>query len=35
MYQMEDAEPTPIADMRKVEQIAHEEGVEHVYLGNI
>ena len=35
MYQMENAEPTPIADMRKAEQIAHEEGVEHVYLGNI
>ena len=35
MYQMENAEPTPIADMRKAEQIAHEEGITHVYLGNI
>ena len=35
MYQMENAEPTPIADMRKAEQIAKEEGIEHVYLGNI
>lgn len=35
MYQMEAATPTPIADLRKAKQIAREEGVAHVYLGNI
>lgn len=35
MYQMEGATPTPIADLRKAKQIAQEEGVAHVYLGNI
>ena len=35
MYQMEAATPTPIADLRKAKQIAQEEGVAHVYLGNI
>lgn len=35
MYQMEVATPTPIADLQKAKQIAQEEGVAHVYLGNI
>lgn len=35
MYQMEAVTPTPIADLRKAKQIAQEEGVAHVYLGNI
>lgn len=35
MYKMRDSVPTPIKDMRKAEAIAHEEGIIHVYLGNI
>ena len=35
MYKMPDAEPTPLRDMRKAEKIAYEEGVKHVYLGNV
>lgn len=35
MYRMQDAEMTPLAVMRRAEAIAHEEGVEKVYLGNV
>lgn len=35
MYKMLDAEPTPLEDMRAAKRIAQEEGIRHVYLGNI
>lgn len=35
MYKMNSSSPTPIADMRKAEHIAYEEGIRKVYLGNI
>lgn len=35
MYKMRDSEPTPLAEMRRAEQIAVSEGVKHVYLGNV
>lgn len=34
-YQMREAQPTPIIDMRKAEAIACDEGMDHVYLGNV
>ena len=34
-YKMQDIPPTPIHTLKKAEQIALEEGIEHVYLGNI
>lgn len=35
MYHMSDAAPTPIEEMRKAEEIAKEEGIKYVYLGNV
>lgn len=35
MYKMKHATVTPLADMKRAEAIAHEEGIEHVYLGNV
>ena len=35
MYKMQDASPTPLSDLHKAESIAHEEGISHVYLGNV
>lgn len=34
-YKMRDAVPTPVADMRKAEDIARAEGLRQVYLGNV
>lgn len=34
-YKMRNSEPTPLLQMRQAQSIAHEEGVEHVYLGNV
>lgn len=34
-YRMPDALPTPIEDMKRAKNIANEEGIDHVYLGNI
>ena len=34
-YRMRDIPPTPIETLRKARQIAHEEGVRNVYLGNV
>jgi pyruvate formate lyase activating enzyme len=35
MYKMLSAPPTPLADMRRAEAIAHAEGIIHVFLGNV
>ena len=34
-YKMQDLPPTPIQTLRAAKQIAAEEGVQHVYLGNV
>ena len=34
-YRMRDIPPTPIKTLRQARQIAHEEGVRNVYLGNV
>ena len=34
-YKMEDVLPTPIATLEAARQIAQEEGIRHVYLGNV
>ena len=34
-YRMRDIPPTPIETLRQARQIAHEEGVRNVYLGNV
>ena len=34
-YQMQDVPPTPIATLKAAKQIAEEEGIKHVYLGNV
>ena len=34
-YKMQDIPPTPISTLRMAEKIAHEEGIQHVYLGNV
>ena len=34
-YRMRDIPPTPIETLRQTRQIAHEEGVRNVYLGNV
>lgn len=35
MYKMQKASATPLADMRRAEAIAHNEGMAHVFLGNV
>ena len=35
MYKMQTASATPLAAMRRAEAIAHDEGIAHVYLGNV
>ncbi len=34
-YKMQDVPPTPIATLKAAKHIAEEEGVKHVYLGNV
>ena len=34
-YKMEDVPPTPIQTLKKAKAIALEEGIKHVYLGNV
>ncbi len=34
-YKMKDRSPTPIKTVKKAEEIAREEGINHVYIGNI
>ena len=34
-YKMQDVPPTPIATLKAAKQIAEEEGIKHVYLGNV
>ena len=34
-YQMEDTPPTPLHTLRAAKQIAEEEGIQYVYLGNV
>lgn len=34
-YKMQDISPTPVPTLRMAEQIAREEGIQHVYLGNV
>ena len=34
-YKMKDIPPTPVSTLQRAEQIAHEEGICHVYLGNV
>jgi pyruvate formate lyase activating enzyme len=34
-YKMEDVPPTPIHTLKEAKEIAQEEGVKHVYLGNV
>ena len=34
-YKMKDIPPTPVSTLRMAEQIAHQEGICHVYLGNV
>ena len=34
-YQMQDVPPTPIATLKAAKRIAEEEGIKHVYLGNV
>lgn len=34
-YKMEDLPPTPLSTMQAAQRIAHEEGLRHVYLGNV
>ena len=34
-YRMEDVPPTPIHTLNKAKEIAQEEGIQHVYLGNV
>ena len=34
-YKMQDIPPTPISTLRMAEKIAREEGIQHVYLGNV
>lgn len=35
MYKMQSAVPTSLADMRRAEAIARQEGIAHVFLGNV
>lgn len=35
MYRKQDVPATPLADMRRAEAIAHDEGIAHVFLGNV
>ena len=34
-YKMEDVPPTPIATLETAKRIAQEEGIKHIYLGNV
>ena len=34
-YKMQDLQPTPVQTLRAARQIAEEEGIKHVYLGNV
>ena len=34
-YKMQDVPPTPVHTLRMAEQIAQQEGIRHVYLGNV
>ena len=34
-YRMEDVPPTPIHTLNKAKEIAQEEGIQHIYLGNV
>lgn len=34
-YKMQDIPPTPVSTLRMAEKIAREEGIQHVYLGNV
>lgn len=34
-FKMRDIPPTPLSTLKKAQQIAQEEGVQHVYLGNV
>ena len=34
-YRMGDLSPTPVTTLRKAREIAKEEGIQHVYLGNV
>lgn len=34
-YKMRDIPPTPVSTLRMAEKIAREEGIQHVYLGNV
>ena len=34
-YKMQDTPPTPIATLKAAKQVAEEEGMRHVYLGNV
>ena len=34
-YKMQDAAPTPVQTLRMAQQVALEEGIQHVYLGNV
>ena len=34
-YKMQDTPPTPIATLKAAKRIAEEEGIKHVYLGNV
>ena len=34
-FRMQDIGPTPVATLRQARQIAHEEGIRNVYLGNV
>lgn len=34
-YKLQDLFPTPIQTLKAAKQIAEEEGIKHVYLGNV
>lgn len=34
-YRMKDMAPTPVSTLKQAQQIAHEAGIRHVYLGNV
>ena len=34
-YRMSDVQPTPISTLKEARQIALDEGLKHVYLGNV
>jgi pyruvate formate lyase activating enzyme len=34
-YKMQDLSPTPLHTLKETKRIAQEEGIQHVYLGNV